>query len=262
MEQPGTTEELDRFRKNAVLVPIMIEHVHLGGAKRLDTLNCFRLYELAGSEAETALVRAVERSAGSGGSSPALPADVFISYCFDDATHVNRLEKWIDESGYSTVRATDFLVGEDWVAAIDGAMRASKLVLAVLSPKYFASFWCYDEYVESRGMRRLVIQVETCDLNEDWRGSVDIDLVGLPQDQARERLCSGVRRRLAGQSPVSSPSQRNLSLQEFMYGGPWDPGLMERLYHPQLRSGLGNVGDGSPLADRKWAARRFERGDY
>lgn len=253
----GVDDELASARDTQRVLPVMIEQVDLGARHRLDTMNCLRLFEFDGPEGESALRRAIER-ADQGDMNPSSSADVFISYCFDDVAHADRIERCLGEAGYGTVRATDFMIGGDWVDAIDQAVRGSRIFVALLSPRYLASFWCYDEFYESASSQRLLVLIDECQLDEYWTDLIDVDLVGAPSRDICRQIRSGVRWRLVQPRPRES-HRSTTDLDEFIHRGPWDVGLMERLYHPQLRARLG---DGGPLSARKWAARRFERGDY
>jgi hypothetical protein len=116
--EPGFLEALRELQdSSAQLFPVLIENFHVGGGGQLDRINYLRLFELDQDAAEQMLLHAV-RAVGCGdvlGELPGNTPTVFISYSFEDAEAASRIERHLRDGGYRTFRATDFLVGSEWV---------------------------------------------------------------------------------------------------------------------------------------------------
>jgi three-Cys-motif partner protein len=110
----------------------------------------------------------------------------------------------LEEAGYTTVlQAWDFVPGSNFVVEMDKAARQAKRTIAVLSPNYVAASFTQPEWASAfagdptGAARKLVpVRVADCDPPGLLGQVVFLDLVGLDQDAARERLLAGVRERL------------------------------------------------------------------
>jgi hypothetical protein len=66
---------------------------------------------------------------------------VFVSYSRDDAPAVNLLLKELQRTGVDYWSDAALNAGEDWVEAIDSAIRESTIFVLVVSPNFLKSNW-------------------------------------------------------------------------------------------------------------------------
>jgi hypothetical protein len=85
---------------------------------------------------------------------------VFISYSRSDSVFVNHLAKWLRESGCNVWQDTAALRGgQDWTSEIDQAIRASDVILVVLSPSSSASEWVTKETLLALNLDKPVVPI-------------------------------------------------------------------------------------------------------
>lgn len=256
--EPDLAPVLEQLAQTGALFPIKVDAATLTHGS-LDRLNYLRLFEF-GANASEVLLHAVDRTVSGvrPGELPSDPVSIFISYAFEDGPAAARIEAQLRDAGHTTVRATDFLVGENWVSRLDAAISHAWLVLTLLSSSYFNSFWCYDEFFYSPAERRVLLYIEDCGLAGEWRDRVHVDLVGLDETAARAVLLATVAAEL--KSPSGDRHSKRPS--NTWSAGPWNEDLINSLFHPQLRVDPFQVGSMASLETRRWAARRVERGDF
>jgi hypothetical protein len=122
--------------------------------------------------------------------------DFFISY-----TSANeRWAEWIgwilEEEGFSVkVQAWDFAAGSNFVLEMQRAAEEASRTIAVLSPAYLKSTFAAPEWAaafakDPEGFERSLVpvRVEKCEAGGLLKAIVHIDLVGLEEDEARDRL--------------------------------------------------------------------------
>jgi hypothetical protein len=77
----------------------------------------------------------------------AVSVDFFISYSKADEAWARWIDWQVTAQGYSTiVQAWDFAPGDNFVVAIDSALKVCKRIILVLSPDYLQSVWCRTEW--------------------------------------------------------------------------------------------------------------------
>jgi hypothetical protein len=126
--------------------------------------------------------------------------DFFVSYTGADEAWARWIAIELERAGYTTVsQVLDFRPGHDFVHAMHSAVTSAARTIAVLSPEYFASElgeaeWRTALAGDPTGELGLLIpvRVRTCRPPGLLRTRVYIDLVGIDEDTARERLLSGV----------------------------------------------------------------------
>jgi len=183
--------------------------------------------------------------------------DFFVSYTARDKPWAEWIAWQLERAGYSTaIQAWDFLPGSNFVVEMDKAAAGSERTLAVLSPDYLQSAFGKAEWAaafadDPTGEKRKLIpvQVRETKLSGLLKPIVHIDLVGLDEAVARERLLSGlapgrgpatpppfpVDRRPAFPGPVAPPSEAEaaatlaaLPLDAVPEPGPLPPGSAGR----------------------------------
>lgn len=258
----------------AAVLPLVLDDPQYFGWGRLDELLYLDLLGVQRDPAAVIVLHALERLRR-GGAVKAVPEGdfVFISYAFDDDATATVVERHLTEDGYATFRATDFMFGADWVSMMDEAVRAAWLVVALISPAYLRSFWCYEEFIETAAERRMLVQIEHADKLDSVRDQwipVRADLTGVDEPAFRDRLLALVRnertlsaRERSTRAAQERPPRRTTNIiDEYMSWVPWDDDLLAQMLHPQLRGNPHAAHRGSSLRVRRQAVRDFTTGRY
>src|SRR5262245_34632846 len=122
--------------------------------------------------------------------------DFFISYNKADRQWAEWIAWQLEEAGFTTIiQAWDFRPGGNFVLDMQRASTQSERIIAVLSPDYFASQFTAPEWAvafakDPTGERKslLPVCVRECELNGLLPQIVYIDLVGVNESEAKERL--------------------------------------------------------------------------
>ena len=127
--------------------------------------------------------------------------DFFVSYTGADARWAEWLVAELEDAGFSCVsQAFDFVPGNDFMLEMQAAVGRSRRTLGILSPKalqapYLQKEWAQRIAEDPNGAQRglVLVRVEPCEPGDLLRALVHIDLVGLDEAAASDRL----RRELA-----------------------------------------------------------------
>jgi tetratricopeptide (TPR) repeat protein len=146
-----------------------------------------------------------------------IPTDFFVSYTAADQAWAEWIAGELEAAGHTTtLQAWDFRPGENFVLRMSQALEQSERVLAVLSPRYFASAYATDEWTaalarDPQGRDRLLpVRIEPCELPPLIANRIYIDLVGLDERTAAANLRAGIvqeRARPAGHRPFPGDGQ-------------------------------------------------------
>jgi tetratricopeptide (TPR) repeat protein len=124
----------------------------------------------------------------------------FISYTGADVAWAEWVAQTLEDAGYQTVlQAWDFRPGDNFIQRMDQALAEADRVVAVLSPAYFVSEYSRDEWtaalIRAHGEddRLLPVRIEAVELPPLLANRVYLDLVGLEEQAAAERLLAGVQ---------------------------------------------------------------------
>jgi TIR domain/NB-ARC domain len=136
----------------------------------------------------------------------------FVSYTSADRPWAEWIAWVLEEAGYSVrIQAWDFGAGANFVLEMDEAARISTRTVAVLSPAFLESRFGRSEWAaafredpEGKRRRLLPVRVRECDVDGLLGSVVYVDLVGLAEDGARERLLSEASGRRA--KPSAAPA--------------------------------------------------------
>jgi len=139
--------------------------------------------------------------------------DFFISYTAADRAWAEWIADQLEAADYTTVlQAWDFRPGENFVLRMNQALEEAERVLAVLSPRYFASAYATDEWtaalVRAAGEadRLLPVRIEPCEPPLLIANRIYVDLVGLDESAATAELLTGVARgRARPPGPIAFP---------------------------------------------------------
>ncbi len=125
---------------------------------------------------------------------------VFISYTGADVGWAEWIAWVLEENGYrATIQHWDFRPGCNFVVEMQKAAVSADLTLAVLSPKYLESGMASAEWAaafaeDPTGLNRKLIPVRIQEVGSlgILKSVVYIDLVGKPEDEARDALLLGL----------------------------------------------------------------------
>jgi len=137
--------------------------------------------------------------------------DFFISYTSADQQWAEWIAWTLEEAGYSTrIQAWDFTPGSSFPAEMRKAAAESKKTLAVLSSDYLDSDFAMSEWdaafaadPSGVGRKLIPVRVRPTELGPLEGIRVYVDLVGLGEAAARERLLAGVAE--GRRKPVTKP---------------------------------------------------------
>jgi TIR domain len=145
--------------------------------------------------------------------SAAVAKDFFISYTGVDRERAKWIAWQLKEAGYSVIlQAWDFRPGDNFILRIDEACKEAERTIAVLSPDYLRSTftrpeWAAALYNDPLGMVGKLLPIHVRECRKELGGLlgpiVYIDLVGVNEDEARQRLLYGVKR--GRQMPKTPP---------------------------------------------------------
>jgi hypothetical protein len=127
--------------------------------------------------------------------------DFFVSYTKPDEAWAEWISWILEEANFSVImQAWDFGAGGNFVLEIQRAAAEATRTLAVLSPDYLTSRFAAPEWAaalaaDPDGLKRrlMPVRVRACPLDGLWKALIHIDLVGLDEPTAEERLLAGVR---------------------------------------------------------------------
>ncbi|HEX9730902.1 MAG TPA: TIR domain-containing protein [Thermoanaerobaculia bacterium] len=99
------------------------------------------------------------------------------------------MRTWLEERGHTSLfldfdRETGIRAGSDWEQTLYAKLRQCQAVIAVLTPSWLASKWCFAELVQARekGKKILPVKVSPCDTSDLFRDLQHIDLTVDPAD--------------------------------------------------------------------------------
>jgi len=137
--------------------------------------------------------------------------DFFVSYTSPDEDWASWIAWVLEERGFSVkIQAWDFAAGSNFVLEMQKAASGAARTIAVLSPAYLKSTFAAPEWAaafakDPEGLNRSLVpvRVRECEAAGLLKAIVYIDLVGLTEDDARERLLERLSGRRA--KPSSRP---------------------------------------------------------
>ena len=138
--------------------------------------------------------------------------DFFISYNGADQRWAEWIAWQLEEASYAVIlQAWDFLPGSNFVVQMDRALTLAPRMIAVLSPQYLSALYTQPEWAaafrrDPKGEQSLLIpvRVQTCEVTGLLGPIVYVDLVGLDEATARQRLLAAVRHERA--KPAQAPA--------------------------------------------------------
>lgn len=128
--------------------------------------------------------------------------DFFISYNSADREWAEWVAWHLENAGFKTmIQAWDFRPGSNFVLDMQTAASKCERTIAVLSPNYLNASYTQPEWAAAFGEdptgtkgTLLPIRIQECELKGLLRNIVYIDLVGLAENDAIDRLIAGIGR--------------------------------------------------------------------
>src|SRR5262252_100285 len=163
------------------------------------------------------------------------PWGFFISYAQADQQWATWIAWVLEEHDYKVlVQAWDFVAGSNWIHGMQAGTRDAARTIAVLSGAYLDSQFGGAEWEAAwaadpggAGRKLLVIRVADCDRPGLLAGVVGVDVFGLDEPAARDRLLDMVTAAVAGRAkPVSAPGYPGAG--RAVAAEPYFPGGMPR----------------------------------
>lgn len=126
---------------------------------------------------------------------------IFISHSSADNDAAAEMKHWLESQGHTSL-FLDFdpemgiKGGSDWEETIYRKLRQSQAVIALLTPNWVASKWCFAELVHAResGKAILPVKIQPCETDGVFRDLHHIDLT-VHRDEGYERLRIGLLER-------------------------------------------------------------------
>jgi hypothetical protein len=151
--------------------------------------------------------------------------DFFISYNRDDKAWAEWIGWTLEEAKYSVVLDVwDFRPAENFVLEMHEAVKNSRKTIAVLSESYLEAVYVHAEWAAafgddpSGGGRKLIpVKVKECQPDGLLKPLIYVNLIGLPEEEAREVLLQSMKDRVkpervefpgAGSAVESSESRK------------------------------------------------------
>ena len=136
--------------------------------------------------------------------------DFFVSYTKTDRSWAEWIAWQLEEAGYTTLlQAWDFVPGSNFLVEMDRAAKLAKRTIAVLSPEYVSAAFTQPEWAHAfgrdpSGEQRTLVPVRVVDFDPSGLLGqvVYLDITGLDEKTARDRLLSGLLKR---QKPIEAP---------------------------------------------------------
>jgi hypothetical protein len=187
--------------------------------------------------------------------------DFFVSYQQTDRTWAEWIAWQLEAAGHSVLlQLWDFVPGTNWIKLMQNGVSRSERVIVVLSSAYIGSafgaaewqaIWAHDPDGAKR--RVIPIRVADCERPGLLAGIVGIDLFGIPEPKAQERLQDAIRRALAGRAkPLKPPSFPTAAAGTTTPSSHADrPRFPGRKYQVDVRDARGvQIGDGNTQINR------------
>lgn len=140
--------------------------------------------------------------------------DFFVSYNRADKQWAEWIAWTLEEAGYSVViQAWDFRPGGNFVLDMQRAAAESQKTIAVLSNTYLASAYTQPEWAAAFANdpqaieRKLIpVRVKECQPSGMLRPLVYVDLVGVAETEAKQRLLDAMKERVKPEKKPDFPT--------------------------------------------------------
>ena len=135
---------------------------------------------------------------------------IFISHSSKDNSYAAAMGAWLEEQGHKSyfIDYDGIRAGTDWEQVLYQRMRQCHAVVALVSPDWIQSMWCFSEMIQARekGKPIFPIKVKPCELPGLLSDTQSIDLNANPTDGYR-RLALGLKERGLEPTDVWDPER-------------------------------------------------------
>jgi hypothetical protein len=171
----------------------------------------------------------------------------------------------LEAAGYSTViQAWDFGPGSNFVLEMQQAAAEANRTIAVLSQKYLESSFTQPEWAaafaqdpQGKKQKLIPVRIAACELAGILASIVYLDLVGLPENDARTALLGAFNIRNKPASAPAFPGTRSPQTPGVSSTQPAFPGATETTSAPVAET-LSSVAESADQSTRLSAAQRFQ----
>ena len=126
---------------------------------------------------------------------------IFLSHSSADNEAAKHMQTWLEQQGHTSL-FLDFdpdagiRPGSDWEETLYHKLRQCQAVIALLTPSWLASKWCFAELVQAREKGKAIfpVKVQACDASGVFGDIQHIDLTVHPEEGHR-RLAIGLKER-------------------------------------------------------------------
>jgi len=169
--------------------------------------------------------------------------DFFVSYTQADRPWAEWVAWQLEETGYRVlIQAWDFVGGSNWISKMQQGLTRSERMLAVLSDAYLASVYASAEWqavwaTDPKGEQRklLTVRVTDCDRPGLLAGVTGLDLIGVAEPTARQRLQDLVDGAKKGRGKPHLPPPFPPTLRAVPHPAPF-PGTTARIWNVPPRN--------------------------
>jgi WD40 repeat protein len=147
---------------------------------------------------------------------------IFISHSSADRVAAEDMKRWLEAQGHTSLfldfdAETGIAGGSDWEQTLYQNLRQCQAVIALLTPGWIASKWCFAELVQARerGKAIFLIKVQPCEARGIFGDIQHIDLTTEPEDGYR-RLKAGLLERGLDPLDVFNPDPNRPPYPGFM----------------------------------------------
>jgi hypothetical protein len=191
--------------------------------------------------------------------------DFFVSYTKTDKAWAEWIAWTLEAAGYSTViQAWDFLPGSNFVLEMQRAATEANHTIAVLSQKYLESTFTQPEWAaafaqdpQGKKQKLIPVRIAACELTGILAPIVYLDLVGLPENDARTALLGAFSRRNKPASAPAFPGTRTPQPPGASPTQPTFPGAPETMSAPVAEI-LSSVAENADQSRRLSASQRLQ----
>jgi hypothetical protein len=124
---------------------------------------------------------------------------IFISHCTRDHADTKAMASWLNQQGHTSYfidydEQAGIAAGTDWAQVLYQRLRQCQVVIALITPNWLESKWCFGEMVLAleKGKRIFPIKLETCELPGLLSGIQSIDLT-VDKEGGYRRLAAGLK---------------------------------------------------------------------
>lgn len=114
---------------------------------------------------------------------------IFISHSSADSAAAADMKRWLEAQGHTSL-FLDFdpeagiKGGSDWEQTLYQKLRQCQAVIALLTPNWLTSKWCFAELVQARERGKVIfpVKIQPCEVHDVFNDAQHIDFTVEPED--------------------------------------------------------------------------------